>query len=68
MSQRGVWALVTVPNQREETENVRYSAFLIGLQDLLYELPEENHSTLSTLRKVSSSLMTMLPHLGNVKD
>lgn len=38
---------MTVPKQGEETENVLWSAFRTGLQDLLYELLEENHSILS---------------------
>lgn len=52
--------LESLPQQREEMESVLSSAFQPGLQDLLYELPEENYSTLSTWLRVSSQ-----PH-GNV--
>lgn len=46
--------LENLQRQREEIESVLSSAFQTGLQDLLYELPEENYSTLSTWLKVSS--------------
>ena len=44
----------SLPKQREEMESVLPSAFQTGLQDLLYELPEENYSSLSTWLRVSS--------------
>ena len=46
--------LESLLKQREETESVLPSAFQTGLQDLLYKLPEENYSSLSTWLRVSS--------------